>query len=90
MLAEPEPQPWAEKGPCTAHRPSTCPMLTFSAAVVTNALVQADLEAYFHRYLGISKVIWLGDGVVGDVDTSGVCSSNCCAVSLLLLVPTVS
>ncbi len=33
-------------------------------------MVQADYEAAFAHYLGISKVLWLGEGIVGD-DTHG-------------------
>ena len=31
---------------------------------------RADIEAMLARYLGVSQVVWLGDGIVGD-DTDG-------------------
>jgi len=33
-------------------------------------LTQADIERYLCDYLGVQKIIWLGDGIVGD-DTDG-------------------
>ncbi|MEC3878894.1 agmatine deiminase family protein [Parapedobacter sp. 10938] len=33
-------------------------------------LTQEQIEAYLHEYYGISQVLWLGDGIVGD-DTDG-------------------
>ena len=41
---------------------------------------RADYEAVFHRYLGIEKVIWLGEGIVGD-DTHGHVDDLCRYVS---------
>jgi len=35
-----------------------------------------DYEAVFHEYLGINKVIWLGDGITGD-DTHGHIDDLC-------------
>jgi len=33
-------------------------------------LDRAGIEAYLRNYLGVSKILWLGDGIVGD-DTDG-------------------
>jgi agmatine deiminase len=33
-------------------------------------LSQTDIERYLRDYLGVSKILWLGDGIVGD-DTDG-------------------
>ena len=33
-------------------------------------LTRADIEATLRRYLGVTQVLWLGDGIVGD-DTDG-------------------
>jgi len=33
-------------------------------------LSKAEIEAYLRDYLGVSKILWLGDGIVGD-DTDG-------------------
>jgi agmatine deiminase len=33
-------------------------------------LDRGDIEAYLRAYLGVSKILWLGDGIVGD-DTDG-------------------
>ncbi|MGV3763897.1 agmatine deiminase family protein [Parapedobacter sp.] len=33
-------------------------------------LTQQQIETYLHEYYGISQVLWLGDGIVGD-DTDG-------------------
>ncbi|MEE1884948.1 agmatine deiminase family protein [Pedobacter flavus] len=33
-------------------------------------LTQAEIEAYLKNYYGVSKILWLGDGIVGD-DTDG-------------------
>jgi len=34
------------------------------------ALGRADIEAYLRAYLGVTNVLWLGDGILGD-DTDG-------------------
>ncbi|NTW49914.1 MAG: agmatine deiminase family protein [Chlorobiales bacterium] len=33
-------------------------------------LSQAEIETYLNDYLGVTKILWLGDGIVGD-DTDG-------------------
>ncbi len=35
-----------------------------------SSLTRTDIEDYLRAYLGVSKVLWLGDGIVGD-DTDG-------------------
>ena len=34
------------------------------------SLTRTDIEDYLRAYLGVSKILWLGDGIVGD-DTDG-------------------
>ena len=34
-------------------------------------LDRSDIEKYLRDYLGVELVMWLGQGVVGDVDTDG-------------------
>jgi agmatine deiminase len=34
------------------------------------SLTRADIEDYLRAYLGVRKIVWLGDGIVGD-DTDG-------------------
>jgi agmatine deiminase len=34
-------------------------------------LSQADIETQLHEYLGVQRVVWLGDGLVEDRDTDG-------------------
>lgn len=34
-------------------------------------LDKGGIEAYLRDYLGVELVLWLGQGVVGDVDTDG-------------------
>jgi agmatine deiminase len=34
------------------------------------SLTRADIEEYLRAYLGVTKILWLGDGIVGD-DTDG-------------------
>ena len=34
------------------------------------SLTRTDLEAYLRAYLGVTKILWLGEGIVGD-DTDG-------------------
>ncbi|HEV8712372.1 MAG TPA: agmatine deiminase family protein [Candidatus Binatia bacterium] len=34
------------------------------------SLTRTEIEDYLHVYLGVSKILWLGDGIVGD-DTDG-------------------
>ncbi len=43
------------------------------------ALSQAQIEAYLCAYLGIEKIIWLGQGVYGD-ETDGHVDNLCCFV----------
>jgi agmatine deiminase len=34
------------------------------------SLTRSEIEEYLERYLGVSRILWLGDGIVGD-DTDG-------------------
>jgi agmatine deiminase len=34
------------------------------------SLTRSDIEEYLEKYLGVSRILWLGDGIVGD-DTDG-------------------
>jgi agmatine deiminase len=34
------------------------------------SLTRSEIEAYLEKYLGVSRILWLGDGIVGD-DTDG-------------------
>lgn len=43
-------------------------------------LGRGDIEAVFHEYLGIEKVLWLGEGIAGD-DTHGHVDDLCRFVS---------
>lgn len=49
-------------------------LLTTTACLLNHnrnpTLSKAEIEAQLKRYLGIEKVLWLGDGIVGD-DTDG-------------------
>jgi len=49
--------------------------LCFSHSLVALArnptLEKGDIERYLRDYLGVELVLWLGQGVIGDVDTDG-------------------
>ena len=47
-----------------------------SIQVRNPGFTKADYEAIFHEYLGVTNVIWLGDGVEGD-DTHGHIDDLC-------------
>lgn len=34
-------------------------------------LAKSEIEKYLRDYLGVELVLWLGQGVIGDVDTDG-------------------
>ncbi len=43
-------------------------------------MTRAQIEQTLREYLGVTKIIWLGAGVVGDEDTSGHVDNLCCFV----------
>ncbi len=47
-----------------------------SIQVRNKGFSKADYEAIFHEYLGVTNVIWLGDGIIGD-DTHGHIDDLC-------------
>lgn len=36
-----------------------------------STLSKSEIEKYLRDYLGVELVLWLGQGVIGDVDTDG-------------------
>lgn len=51
--------------------PSLPPPCVFNIYARNPTLDKSDIEKYLRDYLGVELVLWLGQGVVGDVDTDG-------------------
>ncbi len=44
-------------------------LLTTESCLLNRIVIRVDareIEEYLHLYLGVSKIIWLGDGIAGD------------------------
>lgn len=55
---------------CDADNPTFFPASVCGYAR-NPTLDKSDIERYLRDYLGVELVLWLGQGVVGDVDTDG-------------------
>lgn len=55
---------------CEADNPTFFPASLYGYAR-NPTLDKSDIEKYLRDYLGVELVLWLGQGVVGDVDTDG-------------------
>lgn len=48
-----------------------CPPCCLLDYARNSTLSKSEIEKYLRDYLGVELVLWLGQGVIGDVDTDG-------------------
>ncbi len=70
-----------EPGSIHVDGEGTC--LTTEACLLkrNHSISKQYVEMRLKEYLGVKKVIWLKDGLVGDTDTDGHVDNLCCFVS---------